>query len=116
MRWPKWFRRGVEKTTRTRPFDEDALPEPVAPTLEQSVEEGMLLAEYATRMAVKNHIVVDTIQYGNSYDPVMHSMEAAAMLADRRLQRPYAARAGRPSRRPARLTDAPAFHQGRGVG
>lgn len=82
MRWPKWFRTRAEKTTRTRPFDETALPEPVAPTLEQSVEEGMLLAEYATRMSVKNHIVVDTIQYGNSYDPVMHSMEAAAMLRE----------------------------------
>lgn len=82
MRWPKWFRRRVEKTTRTRPFDEHALPEPPAPSLEQSVEEGMLLAEYATRMAVKNHIVVDTIQYGNSYDPAMHAMEAAAMLRE----------------------------------
>ena len=82
MRWPKWFRTRAEKTTRTRPFDETALPEPVQPTLEQSVEEGMLLAEYATRMAVKNHIVVDTIQYGNSYDPALHAMEAAAMLRE----------------------------------
>jgi hypothetical protein len=82
MRWPRWFRRRAEKTTRTRPFDEGALPEPVAPTLEQSVDEGMLLADYATRMAIKNHIVVDTIQYGNSYDPALHAMEAAAMLRE----------------------------------
>jgi hypothetical protein len=83
MRWPKWLRRSEQKkTTRTRPFDEGALPEPAAPTLEQSVEEGMLLAEYATRMAVKNHIVVDTIQYGNAYDPALHTLEAAAMLRE----------------------------------
>jgi hypothetical protein len=82
MRWPQWFRRRPEKTARTRPFDEGALPEPVAPTLEQSVEEGMLLADYATRMSVKNHIVVDTIQYGNAYDPALHAMEAAAMLRE----------------------------------
>ena len=82
MRWPNWMRLRTERTVRTRPFDEDALPETAAPTLEQSVEEGMLLAEYATRMAVKNHIVVDTIQYGNDFDPSRHTAEAAAMLRE----------------------------------
>ncbi|MGN6427308.1 MAG: hypothetical protein ACTHMF_10865 [Leifsonia sp.] len=82
MRWPSWLRRRTVKTVRTRPFDEDALPEPAAPTAEQSLEEGMLLAEYATRMAVKNHIVVDTIQYGHDFDPARHTAEAAAMLRE----------------------------------
>lgn len=82
MRWPDWFRKRPVKTVRTRPFDEDALPEPTAPTLQQTVEEGMLLAEYATRMAVKNHIVVDTLQYGNDFDPRRHTGEAAHMLRD----------------------------------
>ena len=82
MRWPSWLRRRTVKTVRTRPFDEGALPEPAAPTAEQSLEEGMLLAEYATRMAVKNHIVVDTIQYGHDFDPARHTAEAAAMLRE----------------------------------
>ncbi|QNE34852.1 hypothetical protein [Leifsonia shinshuensis] len=82
MRWPNWLRKRTEKTVRTRPFDEDALPEPAAPTLEQTVEEGMLLAEYATRMAVKNHIVVDTLQYGNDFDPARHTGEAAHLLRE----------------------------------
>lgn len=82
MRWPSWLRRRAVKTVRTRPFDEDALPEPATPTAEQSLEEGMLLAEYATRMAVKNHIVVDTIQYGHDFDPARHTEEAAAMLRE----------------------------------
>jgi hypothetical protein len=82
MRWPEWLRKRPDKTVRTRPFDEDALPEPAAPTLEQTVEEGMLLAEYATRMAVKNHIVVDTLQYGNDFDPERHTGEAAHMLRE----------------------------------
>lgn len=84
MRWPRWFHRGApkRKTVRTRPFDEDALTAPPAPTLDQSVEEGMLLAEYATRMAIKNHIVVDTIQYGNDFDPARHTGEAARILRE----------------------------------
>ncbi|WP_158863114.1 hypothetical protein [Leifsonia sp. AG29] len=82
MRWPTWLRRRAERTTRTRPFDESALPEQQPISLDQSVEEGMLLAEYATRMAVKNHIVIDSIQYGNAYDPFLHTMEAAAMLRE----------------------------------
>ncbi|CAM5524519.1 hypothetical protein [Leifsonia shinshuensis] len=82
MRWPNWLRKRTEKTVRTRPFDEDALPETAAPTLEQTVEEGMLLAEYATRMAVKNHIVVDTLQYGNDFDPARHTGEAAHLLRE----------------------------------
>lgn len=82
MRWPGWFRRRTEKTVRTRPFDERALPEPSVPTVEQAVEEGMLLAEYATRMAVKNHIVVDTIQRGHAFEPSRHTADAAAMLRE----------------------------------
>lgn len=81
MRWPSWFRKRTE-SPRTRPFDEDALEEPPPPSLEQSVEEGMLLADYATRMAVKNHIVVDTIQQDNPYDPARHTAQAAEMLRE----------------------------------
>ncbi|GAB3581732.1 hypothetical protein GCM10027406_23450 [Leifsonia lichenia] len=81
MRWPNWFRKRAV-TPRTRPFDEDALEAPAPPTLEQSVEEGMLLADYATRMAVKNHIVVDTIQQDNPFDPARHTAQAAEMLRE----------------------------------
>lgn len=83
MGWSTWFRgRTPKKTVRTRPFDEDALSTPPAPTLDQAVDEGMLLAEYATRMAVKNHIVVDTIQYGNDFDAARHTSEAARILRE----------------------------------
>jgi hypothetical protein len=91
MAWPSWFRRRTPRTVRTRPFDEDALPEAVRPTVEQSVEEGMLLAEYATRMAVKNHIVVDTIQFGNDFDASRHTAEAAGMLRELAAEQGHAA-------------------------
>ena len=39
-----------------------------------------MLADYATRMAVKNHMVVDTIQQGNAFDPIRYTGQAARML------------------------------------
>jgi hypothetical protein len=65
-----------------RPFDENALVSVEPASLDQSVDEGMLLADYATRMAVKNHIVVDTIQEGNDFDPARHTGQAAEMLTE----------------------------------
>ncbi|MFF1571940.1 hypothetical protein ACFVWR_04275 [Leifsonia sp. NPDC058292] len=81
MRWPNWFRKRAGKPSM-RPFDEKALIEIEPASLDQSVEEGMLLADYATRMAVKNHIVVDTIQLGNAFDPARHTEQAAEMLRE----------------------------------
>ncbi|WP_431280019.1 hypothetical protein [Leifsonia poae] len=81
MRWPNWFRKRADKAVM-RPFDENALVELAPPSLDQSVEEGMMLADYATRMAVKNHIVVDTIQLGNAFDPSRHTGAAAETLRE----------------------------------
>lgn len=81
MRWPTWFRQSPA-APRVRPFDEGALEELPPPTIDQSVDEGMMLADYATRMSVKNHIVVDTIQQGNSFDPSRHTAQAAEMLRE----------------------------------
>jgi len=81
MRWPRWFRPRAERRL-TRPFDEAALPEPGPHTLAHAVDEGMLLADYATRMAVKNHIVVDTIQEGHPFEPSRHTAQAAELLRE----------------------------------
>ena len=81
MRWPGWFRTRAERRL-TRPFDEAALPDTALPTLAHAVDEGMLLAEYATRMAVRNHIVVNTIQEGHRFEPSRHTMQAADLLRE----------------------------------
>lgn len=81
MRWPGWFRPRAERRL-TRPFDEAALPDAPAPTLANAVDEGMLLADYATRMAVKNHIVVDTIQQGHPFEPRRQTAQAAELLRE----------------------------------
>ena len=90
MRWPNWFRKRTGRRSM-RPFDENALEEIAPATLDQSVEEGMLLADYATRMAVKNHIVIDTIQQGNAFDPARHVGSAAEMLRELADEQEYAA-------------------------
>jgi hypothetical protein len=74
MRWPNWLRWRPERTVRTRPF-----------------EEGLLLAEYATRMAVKNHIVIDTIQGGHDFEPERHIVIAAEMLRELAMEQGEAA-------------------------
>jgi hypothetical protein len=81
MRWPSWFRKRADEPSM-RPFDENALVQASPPSLDHSVEEGLMLADYATRMAVKNHIVVDTIQQGNAFDPIRHTGHASGMLLE----------------------------------
>ena len=78
----------------------------------------MLLADYATRMAVKNHIVVDTIQQGNPFDPSRHTAQAAEMLrelADEQDQAAARAAGARSSRWPGLGGDAMHPHDYRDV-
>lgn len=82
MRWLGRSRRPARRTLRTKPFDESALPDSTHPSHDAGVSEGLLLAEYATRMAIKNHIVVDALRAGHNYDPAIHEVEAAAMLRE----------------------------------
>jgi hypothetical protein len=51
-----------------RPFDESELPERRRASLEEAVGEGLMLAEYASRMAIKNAIIVGALTGGVSYD------------------------------------------------
>ncbi len=55
-RWrlfPRWRKRGRTQ----RPFDEKLLPPTEFLTVAESTEEGLLLTEYACRMAVKNRFI-----------------------------------------------------------
>jgi len=55
-----WFRRRPKRVA-VRPFDESALPANEPVSLDDAVSEGLMLAEYASRMAVKNAIVVGAV-------------------------------------------------------
>jgi hypothetical protein len=51
-------------------------------TLEHLISEGVLLAEYAGRMALKNHIVVGVLTGSEPYDPGRYCDPARAVLSD----------------------------------
>lgn len=51
------IRRRRKKELTQRPFDEAQLPKKSFLTIAESVEEGLLLTEYASRMAVKNRFI-----------------------------------------------------------
>lgn len=55
-----WFRRAFRRRKRSgtqKPFDESLLPPTEFLTVAESTEEGLLLIEYASRMAVKNRFI-----------------------------------------------------------
>ena len=59
-----------------RPFDESELP-PVEPiTLEDAVSEGLMLAKYSSRMALKNRIIVGVLTNDRPYEPEQYLGEA----------------------------------------
>ncbi|WP_395244816.1 asparagine synthase [Agromyces sp. MMS24-K17] len=61
-----WFARNKGK--RFKPFDRDALPEVVPPPFEDMVEEGLMLAEQAGRMTLKNRFILQALRGDEPWD------------------------------------------------
>lgn len=55
----KWFRR--RRRLNRRPFDDSEFPDPAPLSVEDAVSEGLMLAEYASRMRLKNRIIVGVL-------------------------------------------------------
>lgn len=73
-----WLRlpRQRQRRVRMAPFDRSALPEVTTPTFDEMLEEGLLMAESAGRMALKNRLIVDALRGDQPY-----SDERAGTLA-----------------------------------
>jgi hypothetical protein len=69
-----WFRR--RRKVALKPFNESALPPREPLTLEDATEEGLMLADYANRMTVKNRIEVAVLGGDDTY-AVDHYVDAA---------------------------------------
>jgi len=69
-----WFRR--RRKVALKPFNESALPLREPLTLEDATEEGLMLADYANRMTVKNRIEVEVLGGDDTY-AVDHYVDAA---------------------------------------
>lgn len=63
-----------------KPFDAKALPKPPRPTLQGALGEGLMLAEYASRMSVKNDIEIGALTGDQRYDTQRYREAARAAL------------------------------------
>ncbi|RXZ71420.1 hypothetical protein [Agromyces albus] len=69
----RFFRRLVSRLFRRRrpfkPFDRSALPKPPAPSFDEMLAEGVLVAESAGRMALKNRLIVFALRGEERFEP-----------------------------------------------
>jgi hypothetical protein len=79
--------------------------------IEEEAGEGLLLAEYATRMRLKNRIIVDTVTTDGSVDPEAWADDVRLALGGLRLEAEGSARRMEQEGRLARLTAGTADHE-----
>ena len=72
-----WWRR---KSKRFAPFDRAALPEVEPLTFEESFAEGLLVAEAAGRMALKNRIIVMALRGDEPFDATRAAAAAREVI------------------------------------
>ncbi|AWB94319.1 hypothetical protein DCE93_00385 [Agromyces badenianii] len=74
---PLWRRRSRR---RFKPFDRSALPEAPSPTFDEMLAEGVLVAESAGRMALKNRLIVEALRGDEPFAPERAAAAARAVL------------------------------------
>lgn len=79
--------------------------------VEEEAGEGLLLAEYATRMRLKNRIIVDTVTAEGSIDPEAWADEVRLVLGGLRIEAEGSARRMEQESSVARLTEGRAVHE-----
>ena len=79
--------------------------------VEEEAGEGLLLAEYATRMRLKNRIIVDTVTADGSVDPEAWADEVRLVLGGLRVEAEASARRMEQEEPVARLTEGSAAHE-----
>jgi hypothetical protein len=91
--------------------DDFTAPIQVRRAVEEEAEEGLLLAEYATRMRLKNRIIVDTVTAEGSIDPDSWAEEVRLVLGGLRVEGEASARRMEQELRVAALSDGRARHE-----
>lgn len=72
-----WFWRKRRKMAK---FDASALPAPKKITLQRAIDEGVLLAEYATRMETKNQLIIGALRGDTTFEPEIYAEVVRASL------------------------------------
>lgn len=75
-----WFRRRGRKRRKMKPFTSSSLPEAKTLSLEEATHEGLQLMEYASRMSLKNRILVDSFSAQQRYNTEHHRSKAREVL------------------------------------
>lgn len=65
---------------RFKPFDRTALPEAPTPTFDEMLSEGVLVAESAGRMALKNRMIVEALRGEEPFAPERAAAAAREVL------------------------------------
>lgn len=68
------------KKPEFKPFDASRVESPSPNTLEHALEEGVMIAEFATRMALKNKITISALRDGIAFDPERLAPVASDLL------------------------------------
>ena len=76
-----WFSRW-RKRRILKPYNDAAVVVPPQATVEQSVSEGMMIAEYAVRLRLKNAIAVDAVVSPRAYDARTYLAQASAAFQE----------------------------------
>lgn len=79
--------------------------------IEEEAGEGLLLAEYATRMRLKNRIIVDTVTAEGTVDPEAWADEVRLVLGRLRVEAEGSARRMEQEAQVAKLTGGSAVHE-----
>lgn len=78
-----WFDRLTgRRRRRFKPFDRDALPEAPLASFEEMVEDGVMMAEGAGRLALKNRFIVQALRGEEPYDDARASAAAREVLRE----------------------------------
>jgi hypothetical protein len=79
--------------------------------IDEEAGEGLLLAEYATRMRLKNRIIVDTVTADGSVDPEAWADEVRLVLGGLRVEAEHSARRMEQESSVAKVTEGSAVHE-----
>lgn len=104
----RWFRR---KRREFRAFDRSALPEVELPSVDEMIEEGVMLAESAGRMTLRNRFVVEALRGEQPYDDERAAAAAREVIYELVQQADETAEASADDRETAAKREGKAKHQ-----
>jgi len=104
-----WLRR--RRRLKLAPFDRSALPEVTPASFDEMRDEGLLVAESAGRMSLKNRLIVDALRRDEAYSPDRAAASAREVLLELAEEAEAAAERVAAERRTAEQREGRSQHQ-----